>query len=104
MRPALDNSGSSSSSRFASVEEMFSVKHKLDCVLWLAELKSYTNVRHKFNHVHPNQTAPIYGSVMRCDKRLKDAMENTALCHHVSVGTVSSFMVHHPTLPSCGIF
>jgi hypothetical protein len=28
-------------SLFASVEEMFSTKHKGDCVLWLAQLKSY---------------------------------------------------------------
>jgi hypothetical protein len=27
----------------------------LDGVLWLAELKRYTRVRHKFSHVYPNQ-------------------------------------------------
>jgi hypothetical protein len=42
---------------FASLEGMFSLRQKVDCILWLAELKSYTCVRHKFNQVYPNQTS-----------------------------------------------
>jgi hypothetical protein len=59
-------------SRFASVEEMFSVRQKVDCVLWVAELKSYSHLRHKFNQVCQKQTAPFCRSVMRRDKHLKE--------------------------------
>jgi hypothetical protein len=68
MRAALD---SWVPSRFASVEEMFPVRQKVDCVLWLVELKSYTRVRPKFNQLYRNQPVPIYRSVMRWDKCLK---------------------------------
>jgi hypothetical protein len=44
----------------------------VDCILWLAELKSYSRVRRKFNQVHPNKTAPICSSVKLWDKRLKE--------------------------------
>jgi hypothetical protein len=42
------------------------------CVLLLSELKSYTHVRSKFNQVDPDETAPIYRSVVRWNKRLKE--------------------------------
>jgi len=57
MRAALD---SRVPSQFNSVEEMFSVRQKMDCVQWLTELKSYSCVRRKFNQVCPNRTAQIY--------------------------------------------
>jgi hypothetical protein len=59
-------------SRFASVEEIFSVRKKVDFVLWLAELKSYTRVRRKINQVYLNQTTLIYRSGVRWGKRLKE--------------------------------
>jgi len=40
-----------SSVPFCSVEEMFSVRQKLDSVLWLTELKSHIDVRRKFTQV-----------------------------------------------------
>jgi hypothetical protein len=45
-------------SRFASAEDMFSVREKVNCVLLLAQLKSYTRVRCKFlsGAPEPNST------------------------------------------------
>lgn len=44
MRAAL---GSRDPSRFALVEQLFSVMWEVCCVLWLAELKYYTAIRRK---------------------------------------------------------
>jgi len=56
---------------FVSDKGMFSMGQKVYCILWQAQLISYTYIRCKFNHVFLNQTAPIYRSVMCWDKHLK---------------------------------
>jgi hypothetical protein len=45
---------------FALFEEMLNMKQKVDCILWLAQLKSYTHVQHRSNHMYLNQTGLIY--------------------------------------------
>jgi hypothetical protein len=47
------------------------MRQKVECLLWLAELKSYTHVRQNLNHMYTNQTALIYRPVMWWDKCLK---------------------------------
>jgi len=44
---------------------MLTVRQKLVCILWLAELKSYIRSKREFRHVYPNQITPVYRTVMR---------------------------------------
>jgi hypothetical protein len=64
-------------SHFTSVEEI-SVRQKLDWILWLTELKSYTCVQFKFNQVYSNQIMLIYTCVMHWD-----VCKNTYYCEKV---------------------
>jgi len=73
-------------SHFASDEEMFSIRQKVDCILWLAELKSYTCIQCNFNQVYLNQRALIYRSVMHWDKCLKETgsdLQQHGLSYHM---------------------
>jgi hypothetical protein len=64
---------------------MYSVQQKLDYILWLAEFKLYTCVWCKFNHVYPNQGAPIYRYGMSILKRQVSVLQQNELpCHMVS--------------------
>jgi hypothetical protein len=67
---------------------------KVDCILWLAQLKSYARVRRKFNQVCPNQTAPIYRSAMCWDKLLEETGNSYVMFPWEQF---SSQMVHHLT-------
>jgi len=73
---------------------MFPVGLKVDFVLWLAEMSSYTRIRRKFNQVHPKQRAPIYRSTMRWDKRLKETGSVMSRREELSI-----YMVHHLNYP-----
>jgi len=55
------------------VEEMFSARQKMVCILWLTEPKSYTHVWHKLNQGYPNQIALIYRYVLHWNESLKES-------------------------------
>jgi transposase len=61
---------------------MATVQQKVDCFLWLAELKSVTRVQRKFRLEHGG-SAPSYNSIMKWDRRLR---ENGSVSNQKSPG------------------
>jgi len=53
-------------------ENMFSIRWKVDYILSLVELKSYTHVQHKFNQVYQDQTAQISRPMMHWNRHLTE--------------------------------
>jgi hypothetical protein len=54
-----------------SLVVMATVQQKVDCVLWLAELKSVSRVQRKIRLEHGG-SAPSYNSIIKWDSRLRE--------------------------------
>jgi len=63
----------------------------VDCILLLADLKSYTHVQHKLNQVCSNKTVLIYRChvVGQVSKRDPSVLQQHGLpCHIISQGNI----------------